>query len=91
MLAQHHIPFDIVPGITSGIAAPAYAGIPVTHRDLSSSFAMVTGHMREGKDDSIRWESLAKALIRLPFIWGLVIYRTSVSNCSNMVVMKKRL
>ena len=58
VLAEANIPFEIVPGITSGIAAPAYAGIPVTHRDYSSSFAIVTGHMREGKDDSIKWESL---------------------------------
>lgn len=44
VLAQHRIPFEIVPGITAGIAAPAYAGIPVTHRELSRSFAVVTGH-----------------------------------------------
>lgn len=43
ILAEHHIPFEIVPGITSGVAAPAYAGIPVTHRDYSSSVAFVTG------------------------------------------------
>ena len=41
---QHDVPFEIVPGVTSSIAAPAYAGIPVTHRDLASSFAVVTGH-----------------------------------------------
>lgn len=58
VLADANIAFEIVPGITAGIAAPAYAGIPVTHRDYSSSFAIVTGHMREGKDDSIKWGSL---------------------------------
>ncbi len=41
---EHEIPFEIVPGVTSSIAAPAYAGIPVTHRDIASSFAVVTGH-----------------------------------------------
>ena len=41
---EHDIPFEIVPGISSSIAAPAYAGIPVTHRDVASSFAVVTGH-----------------------------------------------
>ncbi len=41
---EHDIPFEIVPGVTSSIAAPAYAGIPVTHRDIASSFAVVTGH-----------------------------------------------
>ncbi len=40
----HDVPFEIIPGVTSSIAAPAYAGIPVTHRDLASSFAVVTGH-----------------------------------------------
>lgn len=44
----HHIPFEIVPGVTSAIAAPAYAGIPVTHRELATSFAVVTGHTKEG-------------------------------------------
>ena len=44
--ANAGIPFEVVPGITSGIAAPAYAGIPVTHRDASSSIALITGHRR---------------------------------------------
>lgn len=42
--AQHEVPFQIVPGVTSSIAAPAYAGIPVTQRDVAASFAVVTGH-----------------------------------------------
>lgn len=58
VLANKKIPFEIVPGITSGIAAPAYAGIPVTHRELSSSFAIVTGHRQAGKNDDLKWESL---------------------------------
>ncbi len=41
---EHAVPFEIIPGVTSSIAAPAYAGIPVTHRDIASSFAVVTGH-----------------------------------------------
>lgn len=71
VLADHAIPYEIVPGVTSGIAAAAYAGIPVTHRDLSSSFAIVTGHMREGKDDSIKWESLAKGIDTLAIYMGV--------------------
>ncbi|MCM3720601.1 MULTISPECIES: uroporphyrinogen-III C-methyltransferase [Solibacillus] len=71
VLAENGIPFEIVPGITSGIAAPAYAGIPVTHRELGSSFAIVTGHMREGKDDSIQWESLAKGIDTLAIYMGV--------------------
>lgn len=70
-LANHNIPFEVVPGITSGIAAPAYAGIPVTHRTLSSSFAIVTGHMRAGKSDSIHWESLAKGIDTLAIYMGV--------------------
>lgn len=71
VLAEHDIPFEIIPGITSGIAAPAYAGIPVTHRELGSSFAIVTGHMREGKDDSIQWDSLAKGIDTLAIYMGV--------------------
>src|SRR5947209_13784313 len=41
------IPFEVVPGITSAIAAPCYAGIPVTHRDFNSSFTLITGHEKE--------------------------------------------
>ncbi|WP_338451107.1 uroporphyrinogen-III C-methyltransferase [Niallia oryzisoli] len=59
VLAQNGIPFEIVPGITSGIAAPAYAGIPVTHRKMGSSFAVVTGHGEKGKPTNINWSSLA--------------------------------
>ena len=55
------IPFEIVPGITAGIAAPAYAGIPVTHRDHAASFAIVTGHGRaEKKQDFLKWSALAQ-------------------------------
>ncbi|MFX3625232.1 MAG: uroporphyrinogen-III C-methyltransferase [Ectobacillus sp.] len=58
-LAKHGLEFEIVPGITAGIAAPAYAGIPVTHREASASFAIVTGHRREGQEENTKWESLA--------------------------------
>ncbi|MEW5322294.1 uroporphyrinogen-III C-methyltransferase [Geobacillus thermoleovorans] len=56
VLAQVGIPFEIVPGVTSGIAAPAYAGIPVTHRDYADSVAIVTGH----RSQSVDWEALAR-------------------------------
>ena len=49
-LKGHGVPFEIVPGVTSSIAAPAYAGIPVTHRGYASSVAIVTGHRKDGSD-----------------------------------------
>lgn len=59
ILSQHHIPFEIVPGITSGIAAPAYAGIPVTHRDYSSSVAFITAVNKPGMSKEEYWKHLA--------------------------------
>ncbi|MEP9853171.1 uroporphyrinogen-III C-methyltransferase [Staphylococcus aureus] len=59
ILAEHQIPFEIVPGITSGIAAPAYAGIPVTHREYSSSVAFVTGVINKSIDKDEYWRHLA--------------------------------
>ncbi|GIK76506.1 MAG: uroporphyrinogen-III C-methyltransferase [Acidobacteria bacterium] len=54
------VPFEVVPGVTAGIAAPAYAGIPVTHRDDASAVAFVTGHEDPGKDESaLDWQALA--------------------------------
>ena len=58
-LRKANIEFEIVPGITAGIAAPAYAGIPVTHRDYATSFAIVTGHGRAEKgQDFLHWKAL---------------------------------
>ncbi|MDQ0256610.1 uroporphyrin-III C-methyltransferase/uroporphyrinogen III methyltransferase/synthase [Evansella vedderi] len=71
---EHGISYEIVPGITSGIAAPTYAGIPLTHREFSSSFAVVTGQKRKDHDpkgDEIRWEGLAKAVDTLVFYMGV--------------------
>ena len=55
------IPFEVVPGVTAGIAAPAYAGIPVTHREDASAVAFVTGHEDPAKAESaLDWEPLAR-------------------------------
>jgi uroporphyrin-III C-methyltransferase len=70
-LVRHGIPFEVIPGITAGIAAPAYAGIPVTHRDYGSTFAFVTGHRRKGEEESLRWESLAKGIDTLAIYMGV--------------------
>lgn len=61
-LAKAGIPFEVVPGITSAIAVPNYAGIPVTHRDACSSFMVITGHEDPTKTSSdIDWTAIAKA------------------------------
>lgn len=60
-LLEAGVPVEIVPGITSGIAAPAYAGIPLTHRNYSSSVTFVTGHEKSGKyRPQVNWHALAQ-------------------------------
>ena len=72
VLMQNGISFEIVPGVTSAIAAPAYAGIPLTHRDYTSTVAFVTGHEDPTKDESsIDWASLAKGIGTLVFFMGV--------------------
>lgn len=62
-LSKAGIPFEVVPGISSAIAVPAYAGIPVTHRGIASSFAVLTGHEDPSKDgDAVDWPRLATAV-----------------------------
>jgi uroporphyrinogen III methyltransferase/synthase len=65
------VPFEVVPGVTSAAAVPAYAGIPVTHRGLASTFAVVTGHEDPGKDEpAIDWGRLATAVDTLVLLMG---------------------
>ncbi|SEG34601.1 uroporphyrinogen-III C-methyltransferase [Paenibacillus sp. UNC499MF] len=72
LLADHAVPFEIIPGITSAIAVPAYAGIPVTHRDFTSSVAIVTGHEYPNKTyTKLDWEHLAKGIGTLVFLMGV--------------------
>lgn len=81
-LRERDVPFRIVPGISSAIAAPAYAGIPVTHRDAASSFAVITGHERDDSRESgtreageaeqrRRWDRIAHAADTLVFLMGV--------------------
>lgn len=68
-LALHDIPFEIVPGISAGIAAPAYAGIPVTHRNISHTFTVITGH-----DDAIQqtnWQYFSQEKQTLVIYMGM--------------------
>src|SRR5712692_1543088 len=69
-LAAAGIRFEVVPGVTSAIAAPAYAGIPVTHRGVASSFAVVTGHECDGKGRGVDWAALATAVDTLVVLMG---------------------
>jgi uroporphyrinogen III methyltransferase/synthase len=55
------VAFEVVPGVTSAVAVPAYAGVPVTHRGMSTSFTVVTGHSRHAVDRETNWEALAAA------------------------------
>ena len=72
LLRQNNLPFEIVPGITSAISVPAYAGIPVTHRAVATSFAVVTGHEDPTKGESnMRWEHLAMGVDTLVFLMGV--------------------
>jgi uroporphyrinogen III methyltransferase/synthase len=77
-LIKHGIPFEVIPGVTSAIAVPAYAGIPVTHRNFTSTLAIVTGHEAEGKRESkIDFSALAKL--------GTLIFLMGVKNLPHIV------
>ncbi|WP_423800468.1 uroporphyrinogen-III C-methyltransferase [Neobacillus sp. SAB-20_R2A] len=86
-LANHQIPFEIVPGITSGMAAPLYAGIPVTHREHAESFTVVTAHdkSQEGKP-LLDWASLARGMDTIAFYMGV---RNLPYICENLVAHGK--
>ena len=72
VLIEAGIAFEIVPGVTSAIAAPAYAGIPLTHRKYTTNVAFVTGHEDPTKGAStIDWEALAKGIGTLVFLMGV--------------------
>ena len=71
-LQRHGVAFEVVPGITSAVAGPAYAGIPLSHRDFTSTIGIVTGHERPDKKASaIDWRGLARAMGTLVFLMGV--------------------
>ena len=72
VLAGAGIPFEVVPGVTAGIAAPAYAGIPVTQRGMAASVAFVTGHEDPTKPDTdVDWAHLARGVGTVVFYMGV--------------------
>jgi uroporphyrinogen III methyltransferase/synthase len=72
VLARAGIAFEVVPGVTSAIAAPSYAGIPVTHRDFASTVTFVTGHEDPGKaESSVDWAHLARLRGTKVFLMGV--------------------
>lgn len=90
-LLERGIEVEIVPGITSAIAAPAYAGIPVTHRDAASSFAVITGHERQDSSESAasepgaaeerrQWDKIANSADTLVFLMGVESLPQIVAN-----------
>ena len=71
-LRENNIDFEIISGVTSAVAVPAYAGIPVTHRGVATSFAVVTGHEDPAKvESSINWEKISTAVDTLIFLMGI--------------------
>lgn len=71
LLTENDIPYEIVPGVTSSIAVPAYNGIPVTHRDFCSSVHIITGHRRAGKEYDIDFKALVNTRGTLVFLMGI--------------------
>jgi uroporphyrinogen III methyltransferase/synthase len=78
-LLERGIPVDVVPGITSAIAAPELAGIPVTHRGITSALTIVTGHEEPGKDCPLDWEAIARLGGTLVVLMGVSRLEKNVS------------
>ena len=70
-LLANSVPFRVIPGVTSALAAPAFAGIPVTHRDCTSSVHIITAHARAGKPLQIDFDALVRLDGTLVFLMGL--------------------
>jgi uroporphyrin-III C-methyltransferase len=70
-LSAAGIPYEIVPGVSSATAAPAYAGIPVTHRSCASSVAIVTGHKASDGGSEVKWRGLARSVDTIVVLMGL--------------------
>lgn len=71
LLAEHEIPYEVVPGVTSAISVPAYCGIPVTHRDYCSSVHIITGHKKKDEPLDIPFKALVETGGTLVFLMGI--------------------
>lgn len=71
LLVENDIPFEIIPGVTSAISVPAYNGIPVTHRDFTSSLHIITGHKKQGEQLKLDFEALVRLEGTLVFLMGV--------------------
>ena len=76
LLAACGVPFEVVPGVTSALAVPAWAGIPATHRGIASSFHVITGHTRKGEGPELDFPTLARLPGTLVFLMGLSALET---------------
>ncbi len=71
VLVKNGIAFEMVPGVTSAIATPEYAGIPLTHRDYASAVAIVTGHRAGDSGKPIKWDRLSSAVDTIVVLMGM--------------------
>jgi len=76
-LAEARVPFEVVPGVTSAVAVPEAAGIPVTHRGVARSFTVLTGHGQGGGEPDIDWEAAAR-------LGGTLLFLMGVSNLASI-------
>lgn len=70
-LAEKNIDFEVVPGVTSAVATPEYAGIPLTHRDYASAVAIVTGHRAGDSGKPVKWDKLVSAVNTIVILMGM--------------------
>ena len=81
LLLENGVQYEVIPGVTSAISAPAYAGIPVTHRDHTSFVSFITGHENPNKQDSsMQWDVFAKSNATLVFLMGVKNLKNIVKN-----------
>ena len=70
-LVAQGIPFEVIPGISSSVAAPMYAGIPLTHRDYAASVAIITGHRAGNAEKPVNWVKIANAVDTMVILMGV--------------------